>query len=125
MSQFLDIHSVRDRLNRNPIGAALVSLAGDSALYLAGGILVGLGNVVLIPLYTRLLPPRAFGVFALIDVVILMVVTVSLLRMDVSYLKWFADLSPEARKELLGSALLTGLTASTVDGAFLFLTAAS
>src|SRR6266571_5315422 len=125
MSQILDMHAFRDRLKRNPIGAALVSLASDSAVYLAGGLLVGLGNVILIPLYTRLLAPRAFGVFALIDVVILLVVTVTVLRMDVSYLKWFADLSPEARKELLGSALLTGLTASTLGGVLLFLIAAS
>ncbi len=121
----MDMHAFRDRLKRNPIGAALVSLASDSAVYLAGGLLVGLGNVILIPLYTRLLAPRAFGVFALIDVVILLVVTVTVLRMDVSYLKWFADLSPEARKELLGSALLTGLTASTLGGVLLFLIAAS
>jgi len=125
MSQFLDIHSVRDRLNRNPIGAALVSLAGDSALYLAGGLLVGLGNVILIPLYTRLLVPRAFGVFALIDVVILLVVTVTVLRMDVSYLKWFADLNPTGQNELLGSTLLAGLVASFLGGTLLSLLGAS
>jgi len=117
--------ALRDKMKRHPIGASFLSLASDSAVYLVGGILVGLGNVVLIPLYTRLLLPRAFGVFALIDVAILMVVTVSLLRMDVSYLKWFADIRSESRKELLGSALLTGLASSSVGGAILFLIAAS
>jgi O-antigen/teichoic acid export membrane protein len=125
LNPFPKLVALRERLKRHPVGAALLSLVSDSAVYLVGGLLVGLGNVILIPLYTRLLLPRAFGVFALIDVAILIVVTVSLLKMDVSYLKWFAGLNPEGQKELLGSTLLTGLIASGVGGVLLSLLGAS
>jgi O-antigen/teichoic acid export membrane protein len=114
-----------ERLRREPIGAALISLVSDSAAYLAGGVLLGLGNVVLIPLYTRTLAPREFGVYALLDVTILLLVAVTALKLDVSYLKWFADLEPERRGELLGTTLLTGLGASACGGMILFLLVAS
>jgi O-antigen/teichoic acid export membrane protein len=112
-------------LSREPIGAALLGLAGDSTVYLAGGLLVGLGSVILIPLYTRYLTLREFGVYALIDVLVLLVVAVSCLKMDVSYLKWFADIDSSKRGELLGSTVLTGLTASLAGGAIISLFAAS
>ena len=105
-----------ERVKRQPIGAALVSLAGDSAVYLTGGVLVGLSNIILIPLYTRCLPPRQFGVYALVDVTVLLVVTVSALKLDVSYLKWFANTEPGRHGELLGSTLMAGLVASVLGG---------
>jgi O-antigen/teichoic acid export membrane protein len=110
-----------ERVRHEPIGAVLLSLAGDSAAYLAGGVLLGLGNVVLIPLYTRTLAPREFGVYALLDVTILLLVAVTALKLDVSYLKWFADLEPARRGELLGTTLLAGLGASASGGLILFL----
>lgn len=113
------------RLRQEPIGAVLISLVGDSAAYLAGGVLLGLGNVVLIPLYTRSLAPREFGVYALLDVTILLLVSVTALKLDVSYLKWFADLEPARRGELLGTMLLAGLGASACGGVILFLLVAS
>ena len=112
----LRISELLERVKREPVGAALVSLAGDSAVYLAGGILVGLGNIILIPLYTRCLPPREFGVYALVDVTVLLVVTVSALKLDVSYLKWFADVEPARHGELLGTTLLAGLVTSIAGG---------
>jgi len=111
---------VLDRLRREPLGNALFSLAGDSAAYLAGGVLLGLGNVVLIPLYTRTLTPSEFGVYALLDVTILLLVAVTALKLDVSYLKWFADIEPSRRGELFGTILLAGAAASTIGGLFLF-----
>lgn len=119
------IHKLVDRLKRESVGAALLSLVGDSAIYLSGGILIGLGNVILIPLYTRTLAPRDFGVYALVDVTVLLIVTVTALKLDVSYLKWFADVDRARRGELLGSALLTGLVASTLGGVALSWVAAS
>jgi len=110
---------LHDRLKGDPLGATLVSLASDSSVYLAGGILIGLGNIVLVPLYTRTLSPREFGVYALVDVTVLLLVAVSALKLDVSYLKWFADLDPPRRGELLGSTLLTGLSVSLLSGAIL------
>src|SRR6266481_549641 len=108
-----------ERLKREPIGATLLSLASDSTVYLAGGILIGLGNIILVPLYTRTLSPREFGVYALVDITVLLLVAVSALKLDVSYLKWFADLAPARRGELLGSTLLTGLGVSLLSGSIL------
>lgn len=125
MTRLLERFNFLTGLSREPIGAALLGLAGDSAVYLAGGLLVGLGSVILIPLYTRYLTLREFGVYALIDVLVLLVVAVSLLKMDVSYLKWFADIDPSKRGELLGSTVLTGLTASLAGGAIISLFVAS
>ncbi len=105
-----------ERLRQEAIGAVLISLAGDSAAYLAGGVLLGFGSVVLIPLYAQTLTPREFGVYALLDVTILLLVAVTALKLDVSYLKWFADLESARHGELLGTMLLAGLAASTFAG---------
>lgn len=110
------IRELQAWLRHEPVGAALLSLAGDSSVYLAGGLLIGLGNVVLVPLYTRSLLPRDFGVYALIDVTILLIVTATALKLDVSYLKWFADLDPSRHGELFGSAFLASLAAATLGG---------
>ena len=118
------LRTVQERLKGDPIGATLLSLASDSALYLAGGILIGLGSIILLPLYTRTLSPREFGVYALVDVTVLMLVTVSALKLDVSYLKWFADILPSLRGELLGSTLLTGLCVSLISGLLLSISVA-
>jgi O-antigen/teichoic acid export membrane protein len=113
------LRALPERLKREPIGAALLSLASDSTVYLVGGVLIGLGNIVLVPLYTRTLSPREFGVYALIEVTVLLLVAISALKLDVSYLKWFADLVPSRRGELLGSTLLTGLGVSLLSGLIL------
>src|SRR5260370_26637993 len=118
------LRALNERLRREPIGATLLSLASDSSVYLAGGILIGLGNIILVPLYTRTLSPREFGVFALVDVTVLLLVAVSALKLDVSYLKWFADLVPSRRGELLGSTLLTGLSVSLLSGLILSISVA-
>lgn len=103
-------------LRQDAIGGALVSLANDSATYLLGGVLLGAGNVILIPLYTRTLRPSEFGAFALVDVTVLLLVAITALKFDVSYLKWFAELEPARRPELLGTTLIAGLGASLLGG---------
>lgn len=121
MTQIAQTIPVLQRLRQEPLGVVLLSLVGDSAAYLVGAVFLGLGNVVLIPLYTRTLAPREFGVYALLDVTILLLVAVTALKLDVSYLKWFADLEPARRGELLGTTLFAGLAASTIAGILLFL----
>ncbi len=118
------LRTLHERVEREPIGATLLSLAGDSTVYLAGGILIGLGNIILVPLYTRILSPREFGVYALVDITVLLLVAVSALKLDVSYLKWFADLAPSRRGELLGSTLLTGVGVSLLCGLILSISVA-
>src|SRR5215472_1645023 len=114
-----------DRVKHDPVGASLVSLAGDSAVYLVGGLLVGLGSVVLVPLYTRTLAPRQFGIYALLDVTILLAVTASALKMDIAYLKWFAGLDGARRRELFSSTILAGLVTSTLIGTIMSIIVAS
>jgi O-antigen/teichoic acid export membrane protein len=125
MNVFAKIRELRQWLRRDPIGATLFSLSSDSAVYLAGAMLIGLCNVVLVPLYTRTLGPREFGVYALLDITVLLVVAVAALKMDVSYLKWLADTEPSLRATLFGSMLLTGLATSAVGGGALFAFVAS
>lgn len=89
-------------------------------VYLAGAGLVGLGNVILLPLYTRCLSTAHFGVYALLDVTVLIVVTVAQMGLLISYLKWFADLDESLHPELLGSAVGVTLVSSTLGGLVLF-----
>jgi O-antigen/teichoic acid export membrane protein len=119
------VRTLLARFGKDPIGAVLLSLIGDSAAYLVGGVLLGLSGIVLIPLYTHALTPREFGIYALLDVTILLLVAVTALKLDVSYLKWFAQLEPGRRGELLGTTLLGGLVASTLGGALFSVIVAS
>jgi O-antigen/teichoic acid export membrane protein len=112
-------------VKRDPVGAALFSLVSDSMVYLTGGILIGLGNVILIPLYTRHLSLSEFGVYALVDVFVVLITTLAMLKLDVSYLKWFADLDASQQGKLLGTTLFTGLAFSSVGGLGLALLLAS
>ena len=120
MSIFSKFSEIARKIQNEPIGATLVSLSSDSAVYLIGGLFIGLGNILLIPLYTRTLGPREFGVYALLDVTVLLVVTVTALKMDVSYLKWFADTEASRHKALLSSMLFTGLAMSAAGGTALY-----
>jgi len=108
----------------NNVATALFALAGDTLVYLAGAAIIGLGSFILVPIYTRYLTPAEFGVYALVDVTILILVTVTQLGFGVSYLKWFADIEPSRRGELLGSTLAVGAMAATIGGALLALAVA-
>lgn len=109
----------------DPIVKALLALAGDSLVYVAGAAMIGLGNFILVPLYTRYLAPAEFGVYALMDIAILVVVMVTQLGFGVSYLKWFADIGRSRRGELLGSTLSVGALAAAIGGGLLALAVAS
>jgi len=108
----------------NNVATALFALAGDTLVYLAGAAIIGLGSFILVPIYIRYLTPAEFGVYALVDVIILILVTVTQLGFGVSYLKWFADIEPSRRGELLGSTLAVGAMAATIGGALLALAVA-
>jgi O-antigen/teichoic acid export membrane protein len=97
----------------------------DSLVYLFGAGLLGLGNFILVPLYTRTLRPDQFGVYALVDIGILILALVTQLKLDVAYLKAFADVDASGHRNLLGSVLLAGAGAALLGGAALTLTVAS
>lgn len=102
-----------------PPPGRLAAVVNDSLIYLAGAAFIGLGNFILLPLYTRALSTAEFGLYALLDVAILIVVTISQLGLGISYLKWFADVEPERRAELLSSSTMASLGAGIFGGAIL------
>ncbi|HWR97026.1 MAG TPA: oligosaccharide flippase family protein [Candidatus Methanoperedens sp.] len=98
------------------LAEVLGALGADSAQYLVGLAVVGLGNMVLIPLYSRRLSPAEFGVFGLLEVVMLASIAVAGLGLNLSYAKWHAEVEPAAIPRLLGTQLLVGLAAATAVG---------
>lgn len=97
----------------------VATLVGDSLIYLIGAGLVGAGNVVLLPLYTRCLDAAHFGAYALLDVSILIVVMIAQLGFGITYLKWFADLDRSRHGELLGSVAAVTLVTGVICGILL------
>jgi len=112
-------------LSQNIDTISYFSLAKDTFVYLVGYALSGLAGFILLPIYTRSLTPSDFGVYALLDVTILVIVTVTQLGLNVSYLKWFADEGVSRRSELLGTVLIGGTIAAVVGGGLLTLAVVS
>lgn len=110
---------VAEKGQGDPVMMALFALARDSSIYMVGTAMIGLGNFILVPLYTRYLAPAEFGVYTLVDIAVLILVTVTQLGFGVSYLKWFADIGQSRRGELLGSTLTVGALAATIGGGLL------
>jgi len=98
---------------------ALFALAGDSFQYLIGLGVMGLANMVLMPLYTRYLSPGEFGVYALVEILALGLIASASLGSGVSYLKWYAASETSSVKELLGTTLWSNGLAALLMGGFL------
>src|SRR6266849_8590111 len=99
---------------------ALFALAGDSFQYLIGLSVMGLANMVLMPLYTRCLSPREFGVYALVEVLALGLIATASLGSGTSYLKWYASSETSSVKQLLGTTLWSNGLAALLMGGFLW-----
>ncbi len=98
------------------IGPTLRGLFADSAVYLVGSAMLALGGFLLVPLYTRRLTPAEFGIYALLDITVLIVVLVTQLKLDISYLRGFADVEAGSRGQLLGTVVLCGVTCAAAGG---------
>jgi O-antigen/teichoic acid export membrane protein len=103
----------------NDFSATLRNLLGDSAQYFAGLVLMGVANTVLLPLYMRSLNPAQFGLYALIEVTCLALITIAGLGFNTSYLKWFAEENGRKGSRLLGSMIVTNGLAALAMGAAL------
>lgn len=129
----LPIAAVQNRFRRfargaqtsNGFSGALLELAGDSAQYFVGLVVMGLTNTIVLPLYMRYLSPREFGLYALIEVTALALIAVSGLGFNVSYLKWFAEADDHAVSKLLGTMLVAGGVSATIGGLLLAISARS
>ena len=110
---------------RSGLAAVMFSLLGDSAQYLIGVAVMGLANVFLLPIYTRFLSPTDFGLYALVELLALTLISVSGLGFPVSYLKSFAASGPSDVPKLLGTMLWANGLAAAITGAGLSLFLAS
>ena len=104
------------REERSSLAAVLLSLLGDSSQYLVGVAVMGLANVFLLPLYTRFLSPSDFGLYALVELLALSLLSISGLGFPVSYLKGFAASGPGEARKLLGTMLWANGLAAAITG---------
>lgn len=107
---------VRSAYAKYPLLATLYPLARNSTVYLAGAVLVGLGNFVLVPLYTRFLTQAEFGAYALVEISLLITITVTQLGLGTTYLRWYAETEPSRRGEILASSIAAGSLAAAIGG---------
>jgi O-antigen/teichoic acid export membrane protein len=103
----------------DPLVSALKRLVGDAAIYLAGTAAVGAAGVLLVPLYTHHLAPEQFGAYALIEAIAQLAVIIVTLGVNVSYLRWFAELPIDRRRHLFGAAILLVGALATMVGVVL------
>jgi O-antigen/teichoic acid export membrane protein len=96
---------------------AIREMVSDSAQYLVGLALLSVASVVLVPLYTRKITPAEFGVYALVDVTVLALLTIAGLGLNVAYLKWFAEAQEAEVSALFSQMLLAGCIAAGILGA--------
>jgi len=112
-------------VQQSGLKAVVLSLMGDSSQYLVGVAVMGLVNVLLLPLYTRFLKPSEFGLYALIEVLALSLISISGLGFGVSYLKEFAAAAPNGVSKLMGTMLWSNCLVATITGVGLSLFLAS
>jgi len=112
-------------IEEHPLLASLLPLVQQSAIYLLGAALVGLGNFVLVPLYTRYLSAEEFGVYALVEISLFMAVTATQLGLGTTYVRWYAETEAKRRGELLGSCGAAALAAALAGGGLLVALAGS
>jgi O-antigen/teichoic acid export membrane protein len=103
----------------HPLLTALFPVVKHSLLYLAGAMFVGLGNFVLVPLYTRYLTSSDFGAYALLEISLLITVTATQLGLSTTYLRWYAETEPERRGEILSASIVAGFFAAVFGGTLL------
>lgn len=110
---------ITHKTEQEPVLGSLVTLVRDSLVYLMGSAINGLGTLVLIPLYIHYLDPAQFGIYALIDITVIVIIGVTQLGYGVSYLKWFAEIEDAGRPKLLGTVLVSSAVAALFGGAIL------
>lgn len=116
-------HRVSRIIQAHPLLATLCPLVKQSAVYLVGAGLVGLGNFILVPLYTPYLTPAEFGVYALIEILLLVAVNTTQLGLGTTYVRWYAETAAARRGELLASSISAALAAGAIGGCILALLA--
>lgn len=119
MKRFFGIFGVRN--SEKTLEITTKSVAKNTIFYFVASIVMGLSNFILVPFYTRSLGLSDFGVYVLIDIAILILVTVTRLGSGVSYLKWFANSEGQQQDELLWTTFIYSIVASIIGGGLLWL----
>lgn len=110
---------LRTKAQSNEFTSVLLDLAGDSAQYSIGLILIGLANTILLPLYMRYLNPAQFGLYALIEVTSMALMLAAGLGFNTSYLKFYAEAEDQGTARLFGSmTLISGAAAGALGAGF-------
>jgi O-antigen/teichoic acid export membrane protein len=110
---------IQKAMASHPLLATLYPLVKHSMVYLAGAVLLGLGNFALVPMYTRFLTPSDFGAYALIEISLLLAVTTTQMGLGTTYLRWYAETEAARRGEILASSMAAGGVAAVLGGAIL------
>ena len=111
------------KLENHPLFATIYSLAKQSAVYFLGTALIGLGNFALVPLYARCLGSSDFGIYALIEITLLITVTATQMGIGTAYIRWFPETPADGLNELLGTSTVAVLLTSFAGGILLLLIA--
>jgi O-antigen/teichoic acid export membrane protein len=99
----------------------IAGVTSDSLQYLVGLAVLGAGNVVLIPLFTRSLTQGEFGTYSLLEVLIVTILTLTTLGLNVAYVKWYSELDVKYRPTLFSTIFLLTATFSTIIGTAFFI----
>ncbi len=97
-------HAALDRLQRPE--DFLRALAQDHGGYLVSTGLLALGNLLLLPLVTRIFTPATLGLYSLVEAGLTLGATAGLMGQKFAYLYFFARQPRAAHGALLGNALL-------------------
>jgi len=76
---------------QSQVGTYVKQLAGESLVYGVAGVITRCIGIVLIPLYTRVFKPDDYGIVALLDVFIMLVLQFVVLGLDTATTRWFFD----------------------------------
>jgi len=106
-------------LAKHPLLVTLFPLLRHSLIYLAGSVVLGLGNFILVPLYTRHLTQSEFGAYALVEVSLLITVTVTQMGLGTTVLRWYAEIETAQRGEVLATSVCAVAIAAILGGGVL------
>ena len=112
-------HAALDQLQRPE--DFLHALLRDHGGYLVSTGLLALGNLLLLPLVTRVFTPATLGLYSLVEAGLTLGATAGLMGQKFAYLYFFARLPSAAHGALLGNALLIASCAALPLGLLLTL----
>lgn len=100
------------------------SLAKHSIIYSIGNIATRLVGIILIPLYTRLIPVEMFGIYALFEVTIQFLQGLLLFGLPTALFRWYSIEKKEKHRQIFSTTLIFSGTLSVLLTIIIYLTQA-